>query len=206
MCGIQCLGLDLRADCTEAGESAAEALGLGDRAHFATGDMRLAQHTVQEWAASNDREVPRFGGMFTSIPFWKLETYDAGGEHPDLMEHCKTFVEFTDALHQSLKSTVNTLADNAWVLVHCGPMRHGGKRRDIPFEVKKILLDLELEIIDEIVLMPPANTNMMRAARLYKSHCKLINANSRIVVAWKVRCCSLDQICLRRTRQHNVAD
>jgi len=37
----------------------------------------------------------------------------------------------------------------------------------------------------QIVLTPPGNTNMMRAGKLYNSHCKLLNANSRIVVAWK---------------------
>ena len=39
----------------------------------------------------------------------------------------------------------------------------------------------------EVVLVPPGNTNLMRAGGLYESHCKLLNANTRIVVAWKVR-------------------
>eukprot|EP01043_Picozoa_sp_COSAG02_P013973 COSAG02_NODE_567_length_20212_cov_18.927460_7_plen_219_part_00 len=129
----------------------------------------------------------RFGGMFTSIPFWKLETYDRSREHPRLLEHCRTFKEFVEAMRTSLCGTVDVLADNAWVLVHCGPMRDNGRRCDLAFEIKKILQDdLGLELIDEIVLAPPHNTNLMRAGTLYESHCKLINANTRIVVAWKV--------------------
>ena len=151
--------------------------------------------------------------MFTSIPFWRLETYDSGHQHPAMMEHCRTFGDFVAQLRLSLEGTVEALCDGAWVLVHCGPMRHQGQRCDIPFEVKKILdaidgVTLQVRILqltrthsnlldlfefirhvcgqDEIVLQPPPETGLMRAGTLYSGPgCKLINNNTRIVVAWK---------------------
>jgi hypothetical protein len=80
-------------------------------------------------------------GLFSSIPFWTLEKCDAGGrgkdkQHPKLLEHCRNFSTFVDALRLSLTSGVAELAETgAWVLVHCGSMRHRGKFCDIPFEV-----------------------------------------------------------------------
>ena len=165
------------------------------------GDMRAVPETVRRWEQQHfqqqhkqhqqrpkyQQKRVRFGGMFTSIPFWKLETYDKSGAYPGLMEHCNTFADFVNDMRTSLRGTVDVLAENAWMLVHCGPMRDKGRRCDLAFEIKKILQDdLQLELIDEIVLMPPNNTNLMRAGTLYESHCKLLNANSRIVVAWKV--------------------
>ena len=125
--------------------------------------------------------------MFTSIPFWRLETYDSGHQHPAMMEHCRTFSDFVGQLRISLEGTVEALRDGAWVLVHCGPMRHQGQRCDIPFEVKKILDAIDgVTLQDEIVLQPPPKTGLMRAGTLYSgSGCKLINNNTRIVVAWK---------------------
>eukprot|EP01043_Picozoa_sp_COSAG02_P017200 COSAG02_NODE_775_length_17321_cov_16.653176_6_plen_149_part_00 len=65
-------------------------------------------------------------------------------------------------------------------------MRDRGQRCDLALEIKKILQDdLGLQLIDEIVLTPPHSTNMMRARTLYEAQCKLVNGNSRIVVAWK---------------------
>ena len=172
------------------------------------GDMRSVPATVRRWeqqylqqhqrehhSRQQQRRV-RFGGMFTSIPFWKLETYDKSRSHPGLMEHCKTFKDFVDDMRTSLRGTVNVLAEDAWVLIHCGPMRDKGRRCDIAFEIKKILQDdLGLELVDEIVLTSPSNTNLMRAGNLYESHCKLLNANSRIVVAWKVDAAPFMCIC-----------
>ena len=164
--------------------------------------MRSVPDTVSRWKQQfhqqqlqhpcEQQQRVRFGGMFTSIPFWKLETYDRSREHPRLLEHCRTFKDFVDDMRTSLRGTVDVLADNAWVLVHCGPMRDSGRRCDLAFEIKKILQDdLGLELIDEIVLTPPHNTNLMRAGTLYEPHCKLINANTRIVVAWKVSAATL---------------
>ena len=42
----------------------------------------------------------QFGGMFTSIPFWKLETYDTEHQIEGMMEHLPTF----DAYVQELRS------------------------------------------------------------------------------------------------------
>jgi hypothetical protein len=89
--------------------------------------------------------------MFTSIPFWYLETYDAAKNHDGLLEHCGTFAAFVGDMTKTLKGTVAVLAENAWVLVHCGPMRHKGRRCDIPFEIKKILQnECNVELCDEV--------------------------------------------------------
>ena len=151
--------------------------------------MRTVPETIKKWRRQHqEHKRVRFGGMFTSIPFWKLETYDAAGAYPGLMEHCRTFSDFIEEMRESLRGTVDVLEENSWVLIHCGPMRDNGRRCDLAFELKKILQDdLQLELIDEVVLVPPGNTNLMRAGGLYESHCKLLNANTRIVVAWKVR-------------------
>lgn len=161
--------------------------------------MRSIPATVRKWEQKHFQQQRRvrFGGMFTSIPFWKLETYDKARAHPGLLEHCETFQDFVDAMRTSLRGTVKVLAENAWVLIHCGPMRHKGRRCDLAFEIKKILQDdLGLELVDEIVLSPPNNTNLMRAAKLYGPHCKLVNANSRIVVAWKVCAQQFSTLCV----------
>lgn len=162
-CGLNSLGLDLRPECTDAGRCAAEKLGVSDKAFFHPGDMRTVPKTVAAFAKTRKRQqlpAPRYGGMFTSIPFWKLETYDAAKNHDGLLEHCGTFAAFVEDMTTSLKSTVEVLAENAWVLVHCGPMRDGGRRCDLPFEIKKILQDeCNLELVDEV----PYDSNNARS-------------------------------------------
>ena len=52
--------------------------------------------------------------------------------HPKLLEHCgPEFGAFVSALGESLSSAVGALAPAAWVLIHCGPVRHRGVLCDI---------------------------------------------------------------------------
>jgi hypothetical protein len=153
-CGFQCLGLDLRQVCVTECCKLATKLGLSNMAHFAKGDMRDVETSVRTF---RNHHHAKFGGLFTSIPFWKLEIYDqgvcvkpirgpqlgvsacphnnlplidltldacAGGHEKALLEHCRTFGKFIDALQISLASMVDVLEDGSWLLVHCGPMRH----------------------------------------------------------------------------------
>ena len=77
-CELSCLGLDLRPSCITECQAIASRLKLQDRAFFACGDMRDVETTVAKFRNSRRAKGPpiQFGGMFTSIPFWKLETYD----------------------------------------------------------------------------------------------------------------------------------
>ena len=70
------IGSDLREDCVKECEHIAKRLKLDDKAFFAAGDMRVVKQTVDRFRSSRlDRDgTIRFGGMFTSIPFWNLET------------------------------------------------------------------------------------------------------------------------------------
>jgi 2-polyprenyl-3-methyl-5-hydroxy-6-metoxy-1,4-benzoquinol methylase len=85
VCGLRCLGLDLRAACIEECTAIATRLNLSSKANFATGDMRNVRDTVTRFrtalltksvTARSDgcghpnATQPKFGGMFTSIPFW----------------------------------------------------------------------------------------------------------------------------------------
>jgi hypothetical protein len=173
-CGLKALGLDLRRDCVEECVAIARRLcqrgtfPVGGRTEFREGDMRDVEQTIarfvreeqqpheQEEAAQEEAEpaVVRFGGMFTSIPFWTLEKYDAAGAMPQLLEHCRTFQAFVTELTISLRATVRVLDDQggAWICVHCGAMRDkGGRTCDIPYEVKRILRDIEgVEVLDEV--------------------------------------------------------
>ena len=67
---------DLREECIKECEDIAQRLNLHDKAFFAAGDMREVKQTVHRFCSSRlDGNDPiRFGGMFTSIPFWNLET------------------------------------------------------------------------------------------------------------------------------------
>lgn len=47
-----------------------------------------------------------------------------------------------------------------------GAMRHGGRRCDIPFEVKRILCSIDgVSLQDEVVMVPEQGGNMMRVRR-----------------------------------------
>ena len=93
-CGLSALGLDLRLACVTECEAIAQRLNLSDKAKFATGDMRDVPATVERFRGAHPRgsEI-QFGGMFTSIPFWRLETYDTektiGGS--ELQYKCQLF-------------------------------------------------------------------------------------------------------------------
>ena len=66
---------DLRDDCVKECEDIAQKLNLNDKAFFAAGDMREVKQTVERFRSSfGGGDTIRFGGMFTSIPFWTLET------------------------------------------------------------------------------------------------------------------------------------
>ena len=42
-------------------------------------------------------------------------------------------------------------SDGAWICIHCGAMRDGGRLCDIPYEVKRILREIEgVELLDEV--------------------------------------------------------
>ena len=61
------------------------------------------------------------------------------------------------------------LADGAWLVVHCGPMRSSGKMCDIPFEVKKILEGIDgVSLQDEIVCVPPLASGAMRFTSAFR--------------------------------------
>ena len=64
--------------------------------------MRDVEATVAKFRNSRRAKGPpiQFGGMFTSIPFWKLETYDTEHQIEGMMEHIPTF----DAYVQELRS------------------------------------------------------------------------------------------------------
>ena len=54
-------------------------------------------------------------------------------------------------------------------MVHCGPMRSGGKLCDIPFEVKKILEGIDgVSLQDEIVCVPPLASGAMRFTSAFR--------------------------------------
>ena len=89
---------------------------------------------------------------------------------------------------KSLVGTVACLADGAWLVVHCGPMRSSGKMCDIPFEVKKILEGIDgVSLQDEIVCVPPLASGAMRFTSAFSNKSHLTNQNTRMVVAWKGR-------------------
>ena len=66
---------DLREECVKECEDIARRMNLHEKAFFAAGDMREVKQTVDRFRSScvNGSKL-RFGGMFTSIPFWTLET------------------------------------------------------------------------------------------------------------------------------------
>ena len=67
---------DLREECIKECKDIARTLKLHNKAFFAVGDMRDVKQTVHTFRSSklgSDGKV-HFGGMFTSVPFWKLET------------------------------------------------------------------------------------------------------------------------------------
>jgi preprotein translocase subunit YajC len=198
MLGVPALGLDLRQDCIDECQQIAsrcfdsrtqpEAV----KPYFRRGDMRNVPETVRKFRAEM-AAVPgagssavRFGAIFTSIPFWKLETYDKDRTVVGMMEHCSTFDQYVRAMDASLVGTVDVLEENSWVLVHCGSMRDKGDLCDIPFEIKRIFRAMDgVTVVDEVVLLPPCGGSMLRAPNLFESHSKLINGNTRLIVAWK---------------------
>ena len=135
----------------------------------------------------NDDFVLKYGHLFCN------SRYDAKKTIGGMMEHIPTFAGFVAELRTSLIGTVACLADGAWLVVHCGPMRdqssgRAGSMCDIPFEVKKILEAIDgVWLQDEIVCVPPFATAMMRASLLFRNKSHLTNHNTRMVVAWKGR-------------------
>ena len=79
---------------------------------------------------------------------------------------------------------IGVLEHNSWVIIHCGPQRINGERFDMELETKVIMRDLSVHIVDEIVLVPPLGSAMMRAGNLYHKNCALVNTNTRLVVGW----------------------
>jgi hypothetical protein len=42
----------------------------------------------------------------------------------------------------------------------------------------------QVHVVDEIVLVPPLGSAMMRAGNMYGKNCSLVNTNTRLVVGW----------------------
>eukprot|EP01050_Picozoa_sp_SAG11_P006495 SAG11_NODE_506_length_8881_cov_10.836825_3_plen_102_part_00 len=75
-CGIPAVGIDLRPEAVQECRGLAKALKLEDRCHFLEGDIRETDTVVNLAIRANAKVRPPggFGGLFTSIPFWKLES------------------------------------------------------------------------------------------------------------------------------------
>lgn len=205
-CGWSSLGIDLRPECVAECREIAASCTFNGAAEFCVGDMVNTEQVVKQWrkeraaayatqanSAAMSPPSVRFGGLFTSIPFWKLETYDPQHKQPQLLEHCTSFQKYLQALRQSLRSAVACLERNSWLLIHTGPLRYRqagdshpvSRLCDIPFEVKKILSEIPQVIIeDEVVMVPPLGNKPMVASALFASRNRLVNTNTRLIVAW----------------------
>ena len=69
------LGSDLRESCIKECKDIARKLRLDDKAFFTAGNMRDVKQTVDRFRSSRLEKdgMIKFGGMFTSVPFWNLE-------------------------------------------------------------------------------------------------------------------------------------
>ena len=97
--GMHAAGFDLRAsavaDCTD---KAAQLEWLDvDRVRFCQGDMRDVHKLVRRLGGG----WPKFGGLFISPPFYKVEKYDLAPDGTQrqppqrgLLEHCPSYASF----------------------------------------------------------------------------------------------------------------
>jgi hypothetical protein len=130
--GYGAVGFDVRddavLDCQRLAAEAAQSAPLHLQSYHVQ-DMRTCAQTAGKMAFKDGSKISKFGGLFTSIPFWKMERYQApGGDKCEgLMEYVKTYHEFLNAMETGFRSAISCLEPGAPVVVHCQEFRDGGK-------------------------------------------------------------------------------
>ena len=169
--GYGALGFDVRddaiQDCQRLAAKAAHSAPLRLQSYHVQ-DVRTCADTAQQMLFQDGSTV-KFGGLFTSIPFWKMERYEASGgkQCEGLMEHVKTYQAFLDDMEKGFLSAISCLEPGAPVVVHCQEFRHGGKYCDLPRHLANIFEKLGLIQTETIVVKPAQNSAELRMVQQF---------------------------------------
>ena len=171
--GYGAVGFDVRddavLDCQRLAAEAAQSAPLHLQSYHVQ-DMRTCAQTAGKMAFKDGSKISKFGGLFTSIPFWKMERYEVPGKMcHGLMEHVRTYDSFLEGMEKGFRSAISCLEPGAPVLVHCQEFRDGGKYCDLPRHLANIFERLGLIQTETITVKPASNSAELRMVQQFES-------------------------------------
>ena len=169
-CGCAYTGVELRREQVLANRRQARRLGL--RSRWIVGD-----------AARLDALLPkrqRYDLVFTSPPYYDLETYGGGRRDGSGLP---TFPAFMEWLAHVLGQAAARLRDDRFLVLKVGEMRdRRGELRDFVGETVRCLREIGLAYVNDAVLLTPLGSLPVRAGRAFAAGRKLGRCHQTVLV------------------------